>query len=83
MGLKMLVDGSIASNTVTSVFLPTSIDMKDFIKKMENRGFTVYPGKGQLLNKNMFQIANMGQVDERMCCNFLNAMEKTITDMGM
>jgi 2-aminoethylphosphonate-pyruvate transaminase len=80
LGLEMLVDEAIASNTVTSVFLPPRIDMNAFLRELESKGFTVYPGKGQLLEKNMFQIANMGQVDEGMCRRFLKAFKETITE---
>jgi aspartate aminotransferase-like enzyme len=78
LGLKMLVDGEIASNTVTSVFLPSHIDIGAFIQTLENKGFTVYAGKGPLLEKNMFQIANMGEVNEEMCVDFLKVMADTI-----
>jgi len=80
LGLKMLVDEAIASNTITSVFLPPHIDMGAFIQKLEDKGFTVYPGKGPLLEKNMFQIANMGEVNEEMCVDFLKVIAETINE---
>lgn len=58
------------SNTVTSVFLPRSIGVNDFIKKMYDRGYVIYPGKGLLLKENMFQIANMGQIYPKDCDSF-------------
>lgn len=82
MGLKTLVDDDIASNTVTSVFLPTHVDIGAFIQALEDRGFTVYPGKGPLLENNMFQIANMGEIDEGMCRAFLTAMSETLTEFS-
>jgi len=58
------------SNTVTSVFLPKSIDVNDFIKKMYDSGYIIYPGKGLLFKENIFQIANMGQIYHKDCLNF-------------
>jgi 2-aminoethylphosphonate-pyruvate transaminase len=80
MGLKLLVDDNVASNTVSSVFLPSEIPMAKFIKKMEEKGFTVYAGKGPLKPKNMFQIANMGEINEEICRLFLKTMEETLTE---
>jgi len=78
MGLELLAGDEIASNTVTSVFLPEEVQLDEFIEKMEDRGFTLYPGKGVLKEKNMFQIANMGEVNEEMCTYLLKAMKETI-----
>jgi 2-aminoethylphosphonate-pyruvate transaminase len=80
MGLELLVDDSVASNTVSSVFLPPEIPMVGFIGKMEEKGFTVYPGKGPLKPKNMFQIANMGEINEEMCHVFLKTMQETLAE---
>ena len=81
MGLKLLVDDQVASNTVTSVFLPEKIIMDEFIGKMEVKGFTLYPGKGDLKARNMFQIANMGEVNEDMCFILLKVMAETINEL--
>ncbi len=80
MGLRTLVEDSVASNTVTSVFLPATVPMRAFIDRLEDKGFTVYPGKGPLKAKNMFQIANMGEVDEAMCHRFLKTMRETLKE---
>jgi 2-aminoethylphosphonate-pyruvate transaminase len=80
MGLRLLVEDKVASNTVSSVFLPAEISMADFIGTMEEKGFTVYAGKGPLKPQNMFQIANMGEIDEEMCHVFLKTMEETLAE---
>ena len=82
MGLELLVDDSIASNTVSSVFLPAEIPAQKFIDTMEEKGFTVYAGKGPLKPKNMFQIANMGEVNEEMCNIFLEKMQETLSELN-
>lgn len=80
MDLETLVEDRVASNTVTSVFLPPLVPLGAFIDSMETKGFTVYPGKGPLKPRNMFQIANMGEVDETMCHRFLEAMRETLEE---
>ncbi len=81
MGLELLIDDDLAANTVTSVFLPDEIPLEAFIDAMEHRGFTLYPGKGILKEKNMFQIANMGEVNEDMCAYLLKALAETIAEL--
>jgi len=81
MGLELLIPDHLAANTVTSVFLPGGIPLEAFIDTMERRGFTLYPGKGPLKEKNMFQIANMGEVDEDMCADLLKTLAETIEEL--
>jgi 2-aminoethylphosphonate-pyruvate transaminase len=82
MSLELLVDDNVASNTVSSVFLPAEIPMEKFIDTMEEKGFTVYAGKGPLKPKNMFQIANMGEINEEMCDIFLKTMQETLSELS-
>ena len=55
--------------------------MDEFIGKMEAKGYTLYPGKGDLWTKNMFQIANMDEVNEDMCIDLLKVMAETINEL--
>lgn len=78
--LKLLIeDERILSNTVTSVFLPKNIDANEFLNIMEDRGFVFYEGKGPLLEQNMIQIANMGNLSEQdilaMCDVLIDVLE--------
>ncbi len=82
MGLRILLDESISASTVTSVFLPLSIPVHDFIDKMEEEGYVLYLGKGPFLEKNMFQIANMGQIFPDDCRGFVKVLEKVFKDMS-
>jgi aspartate aminotransferase-like enzyme len=79
--LKLLVDDKVASNTVTSAFLSADIPLADFIAKLEEKGFTVYSGKGPLKERNMFQIANMGEINEKMCHKFIYSMGETLQEL--
>lgn len=70
LGCRLLLDDNM-SNTVTSVFLPTSVSAPEFLKEMEKRGYTFYIGKGEYGKQNMIQIANMGEIYEQDCYNML------------
>lgn len=80
MSLKMLVDEKIASNTITSVMLPQDINMDVFITRLDEKGFTVYPGKRHLKKRNMFQIANMGAINGDICHKFVKTMVETLKE---
>jgi 2-aminoethylphosphonate-pyruvate transaminase len=82
MGLRTLIDDEAASNTVTSVLLPEEIELEDFIQMLDDKRYTVYPGKRHLKERNMFQIANMGQIYEDMCHDFLRAMAETLEELA-
>lgn len=75
LGLKMLLPEKYMSNTVTSVFLPEGKDLNLFIKDMESCGYVVYPGKGKYMDMGMFQVANMGEIYEEDCKEFLKALK--------
>ncbi len=76
LGLKMLLDEEkVMSNTVTSAFLPDTIGLDDFLNKMEDEGYVLYKGKGPLLEKNLFQVANMGQIFPEDCREFLKVFK--------
>jgi 2-aminoethylphosphonate-pyruvate transaminase len=48
---------------------------------MQNKGYTLYAGKGQLKEQNVFQIANMGQIFPDMTEQFLDVLEHTYLEM--
>jgi 2-aminoethylphosphonate-pyruvate transaminase len=81
MGLKMFIDDKDASNTITSVLLPKEMSLDAFVERMENKGYTVYPGKGYLRDLNLFQIGNMGYIFEDMCYSFLKIMSVTLEEL--
>lgn len=74
----LLKNENLMSNTVTSAFLSAEVDVKDFISEMDNEGYVLYPGKGPLLNKNMFQVANMGEIFPEDCKEFIRVLERVL-----
>ncbi|HIZ43596.1 MAG TPA: aminotransferase class V-fold PLP-dependent enzyme [Firmicutes bacterium] len=70
LGCRLLLDEHMSS-TVTSVFLPEHVEVHQFLKDMEDRGYTFYIGKGDYAKQGMIQIANMGEIYEQDCRNML------------
>jgi len=75
----LLKDESLMSNTVTSAFLPTKIDVKDFINELDNEGYVLYPGKGPFLKRNLFQVANMGQIFPEDCKELIRILKRALS----
>jgi 2-aminoethylphosphonate-pyruvate transaminase len=82
LNLRFLIPDELASNTVTSLFLPEGISVDKFIDELDCRGYVVYPGKRHLYQQNMFQIANMGQIYPQDCREFLGVLEDTLAQLS-
>jgi 2-aminoethylphosphonate-pyruvate transaminase len=78
LGLTFLLDEKYMSNTVTSVFLTTKMNVDDFLSEMESDGYVLYVGKGKYHEQNMFQIANMGKIFKEDCNELLRIIAKHI-----
>jgi 2-aminoethylphosphonate-pyruvate transaminase len=82
LNLRFLIPDELASNTVTSLFLPEGISVDKFIDELDYKGYVVYPGKRHLYQQNMFQIANMGQIYPQDCREFLGVLEDTLAQLS-
>ena len=83
LGLKFLLeDENLMSNTVTSVFLPEGIGVDAFLDRMDNEGYVLYKGKGPLIDKNLFQAANMGQIHAEDSREFLVVLGRVLAEMS-
>jgi len=81
LGIKLLLPEDQQSNTVTSILLPEKISILEFVNKLENeKGYVVYLGKGPLLEKNMLQIATMGEIYPEDCKLFLQAFKELLIE---
>lgn len=79
LGLKFLLeDEDKMATMVTSVFLPEGKDLKQFIADMDNKGYTIYAGKGDYEAMGMFQVANMGEIYPDDCREFLKVLEDVL-----
>jgi 2-aminoethylphosphonate-pyruvate transaminase len=81
LGLKLLIEEErLMSNTVTSAFLPQNMNVKKFINEMEDKGYVLYPGKGPLLEQNLFQVANMGQIYPNDCKKIIGVIKNVLKE---
>ena len=53
-----------SSNALTSILLPSDIDVGDFIEELESLGYLAYPGKKELYEEGVVQLATMGEIYE-------------------
>jgi 2-aminoethylphosphonate-pyruvate transaminase len=81
LGMKMAIDEKYASNTVTTLYLPSELAVDGFIAEMEKRGYTLYPAKRHLKERNIFQIGNMGHIFPDTTRRFLDVLEQTYLEM--
>ena len=77
----LLTDEKLMSNTVTSVFLPEGINVDNFLDRMDSEGYVLYKGKGPLIDKNLFQAANMGQIYADDSREFLKVLKRVLEEM--
>lgn len=82
LGLRLLLAPDLRSNTVTAAFLPSAVRVEAFIEAMDARGYVLYPGKGPLLEQNVFQVATMGWIQPEDCRSLLGVIETTLREMG-
>lgn len=82
MGLKLLADHKNASNTVTAILIPDSIDGKAFLKNVRNENQVVFAGgQGQLEGK-IFRIGHLGYFTDDDLRQSLDAAEQQLKALG-
>ena len=82
LGLRLLLAPDLRSNTVTNAFLPPAVRVEAFIEAMDAQGYVLYPGKGPLLEQNVFQVATMGWIQPEDCRSLLGVIETTLRELG-
>ncbi len=61
LGLKFLIDQKDMCSVLTTVYLPSHIDMGIFRQKLREKSIIIYEGKGCFKNK-VFQVGNIGDL---------------------
>lgn len=59
---------------ITSIMMPKNVDFEVMHDYCKERGFTIYPGK--IAGKDMFRIANIGEIDHYDISLFLNILKE-------
>lgn len=65
------------SNVMTNVYIPKCYNYQDIHDKLKDKGFLIYPGKGELDGKVM-HIATMGNIQIDDVKDFVIALEETL-----
>lgn len=82
LGLELLPEDRCASNTITAVRIPESIDAKALVDTLRlEHDVVVAGGLGQLEGK-IIRIGHLGAVSESDIVDCLEALEKTLEAMG-
>lgn len=80
LGLTLL--SKAPSNALTAVYIPESIDGKQFNKVLKNNyGITIAGGQGHLTGK-IFRISHLGYYDELDMLTMISALEMTLQECG-
>ncbi|HEY4384266.1 MAG TPA: aminotransferase class V-fold PLP-dependent enzyme, partial [Ktedonobacteraceae bacterium] len=82
MGLELLANHPYASNTVTAVKLPESLDGKGLVKKLrETDGIVLAGGQEQLTGK-IFRVGHLGFFQQNDLKEAMDAVEKRLPEFG-
>ena len=78
LGLTLFPDESVASDTVTAVNVPESVDGGKFVATLrDEHGVVLTGGQGSLAGK-IFRIGHLGYTTEQEIAEVLHAIEKTL-----
>jgi aspartate aminotransferase-like enzyme len=82
MGLPLFAEEGHASNTVTAVGIPASLDGKKFRQILREEYKVVLAGGQQTLDGKIFRIGHLGMVNEKDIKEVLTAIEKVLPVAG-
>ena len=78
LGLKFLIKQQNMCSVLTTVYIPSHIDMGVLRQKLRKRSIIIYEGKGCLKNR-VFQVGNIGELSLTDLQYFLKSLEKTLS----
>ncbi|MBI1321385.1 MAG: 2-aminoethylphosphonate--pyruvate transaminase [Candidatus Hydrogenedens sp.] len=83
MGFREYLPAELQGYIITSFLYPDDPkwDFEDFYTRLNERGFTIYPGK--VSNADCFRIGNIGRIFESDVRDLLAAIRETIDAMGL
>jgi len=82
LGLPLFADPAHASNTVTAVSIPESLDGKKFRQILREEYKVVLAGGQQTLDGKIFRIGHLGLINEKDVKEILSAIEKVLPVAG-
>lgn len=81
LGFELYPEEKYASNTVTAIKMPSTIDTKALIKHMNDLGVLIADGQGELKGK-IIRIAHMNIVQEKHILMTFSALELSLKRLG-
>jgi len=77
LGLKFLIDEKNMCSVLTTVYIPSHINMTVFRQKLREKSIIIYEGKGCFKNK-VFQVGNIGELSFNDIEFFLDTLENIL-----
>lgn len=82
LGLQLLADHPYASNTVTAILLPETINGKAFLKKIREEDGVVFAGGQEHLEGKIFRVGHLGYFTEQHLKDAMDVVEKRLQEFG-
>jgi aspartate aminotransferase-like enzyme len=82
MGLALLADHPLASNTVTAIMTPEGIDTKVLLKKLREQDKVVLAGGQDHMEGKMFRIGHLGFFNEADLVETMDRLEQRLRELG-
>jgi 2-aminoethylphosphonate-pyruvate transaminase len=77
LGLGFVLPPALRSNSITALWLPAGHSYDQLHDGLKDRGFVIYEGQGRL-QRDIFRVANMGQLRAADFTAFLRALETVL-----
>jgi aspartate aminotransferase-like enzyme len=82
MGIRLLADPAVASNTVTSAWLPDGVEWSALTKACRARGLVLAGGQGPLSGK-IFRVGHLGSVTTDDIVRCMEILEAALAELGV
>jgi aspartate aminotransferase-like enzyme len=82
MGIRLLADPAVASNTVTSAWLPEGVEWSALTKACRARGLVLAGGQGPLTGK-IFRVGHLGSVTTDDMVRCMEILEEALAELGV
>jgi aspartate aminotransferase-like enzyme len=82
LGIRLLADPDVASNTVTSAWLPDGVEWSALTKACRARGLVLAGGQGPLTGK-IFRVGHLGSVTTDDMVRCMEILEDALAELGV
>ncbi len=82
LGIRLLADPHVASNTVTSAWLPDGVEWSALTRACRSRGLVLAGGQGPLTGK-IFRVGHLGSVSTDDMVRCMEILEDALTELGI